>query len=156
MGRRSGTAFTSTALPSVIVQASFLDSGNSGWIDIDEITFTAGTSIANTTQSGNVTAPAATFGVAAATNIAVGDMLYLHSATAGNCEIVRVKGISGTTITPVDSVVFDKAAGAAVTDQAEQYFVVYDLTCYKRLRCVVQNRNSGQTIAVRIDQTLVA
>ena len=69
--------------------------------------------------SGAVSAGATSFVVSSATNIAVGDLLYLGDSSAANWEIVRVKGVSGTTITPEEAVTFAHANGAAVTDQAE-------------------------------------
>lgn len=156
MGRRSGSAFTSTALPSVSVDATTADSGDDRWTEIDEIVFSAGSSIANTTLSANVSAGATTFTVTSATNIAAGDLLYLHNATAGNIELVRVLSVSGSTITPEDPVKNAHSSGDAVTDQAERYFPVYDIQGYKRLRVTVHNANSGQTLAARIDATVLS
>jgi hypothetical protein len=82
----------------------------------------AGASIANTTLNGAVSAAASSFVVTANTNMAAGDVLFLGDSSTSNYELVHVKAVSGTTITPEENVTFAHANGAIVTDQAELYY----------------------------------
>jgi hypothetical protein len=152
LGRRSGTAFTA-GWPNVRIEASTQTSGNNTWIPVVSYQMQVGASIANTTLSGAVSAGASTFGVAAATNIAAGDILFLGDTSTANYEIVRVKSISGTTITPEEVVVNAHANSAIVTDQAEVVFPALDVSAYERLRVVIDNAGSGQSISVEVQCT---
>lgn len=149
IGRRSGTAFT-VGWPRVRVEASAKASGNDAWAPVATFAIEIGTSIANTTLNGAVTAGATSFVVAAATNIAAGDVLFLKGDTDAGNEIVRVKSVSSTTITPEEAVTYAHASGNAVTDQAVVDAADVDLAGITRLRAVVDNAGSGQTVAVEV------
>ena len=69
---------------------------------------------------------------------------------ATNWELVRVKGVSGTTVTFEEACTLAHAGGSAVTDQAEMIFVQLDLSAVVRLRAVVDNASGGQTVAVQV------
>jgi len=148
LGRRTGTAFTA-GWPTVRLEVSPATSG-SVWIPIFTYTMAVGASIVNTTLNGAVSANASTFVVTSATNIAIGDILFLGDTSTSNYELVRVKSLSGTTITPEENVVNAHANSALVTDQAEMLDPSFDLSPYVRLRAVVDNANSGQAISVDI------
>jgi hypothetical protein len=117
---------------------------------IDTISFGLGATIANTTLNGAVSAGAGSCVVTSATNIAAGDILFLgHTTDTTKFEIVRVKSVSGTTVTFEENCVFAHDNGAAVTDQAEHYALgPYDLSTYSRVRGVIENQ-SGQTANFR-------
>lgn len=149
MVRGSGTAFTA-GWPNVRIEASAKSSGTDSWVPIWEYQMAVGASIANTTLSANVSAGATSFTVAAATNIAVGDLLSLNNSTYSVCEIIRVKGVSGTTITPEEAVTNAYTNGDAVRDQAEVAAVQLDLSPYQRIRAVIDNAGSGQTMNARV------
>lgn len=149
LGRRTGTAFTAGS-PNVLVQASFRTSGNNSWIDIDTFQPLVGATIVNTTLSSAITANDATFTVTSATNIAVNDLLFLGHSSAANYEIVKVKSISGTTITPYENVVNAHTNAALVTDQAEQLIHAYDLSVFRRIRAIIDNLGSGQNISAEV------
>jgi hypothetical protein len=144
---RSGTAFTA-GWPNLRFEGSPRTSGNDSWVQLFSYQMAVGASIANTTLNGAVSAGATSFVVTAATNIAVGDLLYLGDSSSANWEIVRVKGVSGTTITPEDPVVFAHVTAAAVTDQAEILAPAFDCHRLQRIRVVLDNAGSGQTVAV--------
>lgn len=148
LGRRTGTAFTD-GWPNIRVDASPFTSG-SVWLPIYTYRPAVGLNIANTTLNGVVSMGATTFVVNAATNIAIGDLLFLGDPTPSNYEIVRVKSLSGTTITPEEPVVNAHATAALVTDQAEMVFPPLDLSTYVRLRVAVDNSNSGQAISIDV------
>lgn len=149
IGRRTGTAFT-TGFPNVRIEGSVKSSGNNAWAPLFTYQPPVGASIVNTTLNGAVSASDATFIVTSATNIAVGDILFLGHSSAANYEIVRVKSLSGTTITPEEAVVNAHANGAIVTDQADIATAVLGLAAYQRIRAVVDNAGSGQDISVEV------
>ena len=152
LGRGTGTAFTAN-WPNVRIEASTQASGNNTWIPIFSYQMQVGASIANTTLNGAVSANASTFVVAAATNITTGDILFLGDSSTANYEIVRVKSIATTTVTPEENVVNSHTTGAIVTDQAEVTFPAMDLTTYQRVRAVVDNAGSGQAIKAEVQMT---
>ena len=67
----------------------------------------------NTTLSGSVTKGATTIRVASASGITVGT--YLHIATVGNNEVLKVKSISGTNITLNSPLRYDHNSGRAIS-----------------------------------------
>lgn len=149
LGRRSGTAFTA-GWPNIRIEASAKSSGNDAWVPIATFQPAVGASIANTTLNGAVSAGASSFVVTSGTNIAAGDVLFLKGDTDAGNELVRVKSVSGTTVTPEENVTNAHASGNALTDQAESYVAQLDLTAISRLRAVVDNAGSGQTIAAQV------
>jgi len=149
VARRSGSAFTA-GWPNIRIEASAKSSGTDSWAPLVVFQPAVGASIANTTLNGAVSAAAATFVVASATNIAAGDLLFLGDSSTANYELVRVKSLSGTTITPEEAVTYAHANSAIVTDQAELYVASLDLTAVGRVRAVADNANSGQSISVQV------
>ncbi len=149
IGRRTGSAFTA-GWPNARIEVSAKASGNDAWVPVMFVTCSGGASLVNTTLNGAVSANASSFVVTANTNIAVGDVLFLGDASAANYELVRVKAVSGTTITPEENVTNSHTTGAIVTDQAEMFFGAIDLTSIARVRAVVDNIGSGQNIAARV------
>ena len=65
--------------------------------------------------------------------------------------LVRVKSISGTTVTPEEPVVFNHANSAIVTDQAEEVFPSFDVSGYTSVRPFIDNSGSGQDISAAVD-----
>lgn len=151
LGRRSGTAFTA-GWPNIRVEVSGKSSGTDAWIPLPGATFqpAVGATIVNTTLNGAVSAAATTFVVTSGTNILAGDVLFLGDPSTANYEIVRVKAISGTTVTPEEPVTYAHATAAIVTDQAETYLAQVDLTAVGRIRAVCDNAGSGQSISVEV------
>jgi hypothetical protein len=146
LARRSGTAFTA-GWPNVRIEASSQSSGNDHWCPLFSYQMAVGASIANTTLNGAVSAAATSCVVTVATNIAAGDILFLHhTTTPANYELIRVKAVSGTTVTFEEACTYAHDTGAAVTDQAEMTFPAFDLTPYLRVRAVLDNAGSGQSL----------
>jgi hypothetical protein len=150
--RKTGTAF-STGWPNVRIEGSQKTSGNDAWGTLLQYQTALGVSIANTTLNGAVSAGATSFVVTASTNIAAGDILFLEDGSQANYETCRVKSVSGTTITPEEALTFSHQTAKIVTDQAEIYQPLIDLTGIVRVRAVCDNGNSGQTIAVQVLMT---
>jgi hypothetical protein len=149
LARSTGSAYTNG--PRVRIEASYHGSNNQGWRQLDAIQMAVGASIANTTLNGAVSAGATSCVVTAATNIAVGDILFLgHTTTAANYEIVRVKSVVSTTVTFEEACVNAHDNGAQVTDQAEIYSLgPYDLSTFARVRVILDNMGSGQGVYYR-------
>ena len=154
-GRRSGTAFTA-GWPNIRFEVSSTDSGNGDWFTQYSYRPEVGASIANTTLNGAVLANATSIVVASATNIAAGDRLFVKGNSDSENEVVLVKSVSGTTINLDDGtpIVAAKNTGNAVTDQAELASFAFGCETLRRIRAVVDNAGSGQTIAVEVAYTL--
>lgn len=151
--RSSGTAFTA-GWPNIRIEASKKQSpDNASWIPLFVYQPAVGSSIANTTLNGAVSANAANFVLAANTNVAIGDLLFLGDAANANFEICRVKSISTNTITPEQNVVNAHANSSQVTDQAEIAFPSVDLKEYVQLRAVADNAGNGVGIGVEVTLT---
>jgi hypothetical protein len=148
-GRRTGSAFTA-GWPNIRIEGSVKSSGDNSWSPLFSYQPPIGASIVNTTLNGAVSAAASTFVVTSATNIAVGDLIFLGDTTASNYEVVRIKAVSGTTITPEDAIVNGHANAAIVTDQADIVGGIVNLGSYQRVRAVVDNSGSGQAISVEV------
>ena len=150
LGRLTGTAFTA-GWPKVRIEASGKASGNDKWVPLLSLQAAIGASIASTTLDGAIIAGATTAVVALATNIAIGDYLFLgHTSTVGNYELARVKAISGTTVTFEEAITNAHDTAAVVTSQAESYFPALDVSLYSRIRVIADNANSGQGIKIEV------
>lgn len=150
LGRNSSSAFTA-GWPNIRIEGSAKASGNDAWVPLATFQPVIGASIAATTLNGAVSANASTFVVTSATNIAAGDIMFLgHTTDTTKYEIVRVKGVSGTTITPEENVTNAHDSGAVASDQAETYSASLDLTGITRIRAVIDNAGSGRTIYVQV------
>lgn len=150
LGRNSSSAFTA-GWPNIRIEGSAKASGNDAWVPLATFQPVIGASIAATTLNGAVSANASSFVVTSATNIAAGDMMFLgHTSDTTKYELVRVKSVSGTTITPEENVTNAHDTGAVASDQAEAYAASLDLTGITRIRAVIDNAGSGRTIYVQV------
>jgi len=149
LARQSGSAFTA-GWPNVRVEVSSRASGNDAWVPIVTFQPAVGSSIVNTTLASGISAGATTLTVASPTGISAGDLLFLGDASSANWEVVRVRTIVSSTVTLEEACTYAHGTGAAVYDQSDPYAPLVDLLGYTRCRVVVDNANSGQTIAVRV------
>ena len=150
LARGTGTAFTA-GWPNVRIEASGKASGNDTWIPLLTLQPEVGASIVNTTLNGAVSAGATTCVVTSATNIAIGDRLFLgHTTTVANYEIVGVKLVSGTTVTFEEACTNAHDTAALVTDQTFERFPALDVSAYSRVRVIADNANSGQAIKAQV------
>lgn len=145
LGREASTAFTAGS-PNIRIEGTPTASGDLYWSPMIIFQPLVGASIAATTLSAAILPNDATFTVASASNITAGDLLYLGDSTVGNSELVRVKSVASTTITPVRNIVNSHSSGARCSDQAEQFSAFLDLSAVMRIRAVIDNITSGQTI----------
>jgi hypothetical protein len=149
LGRQSGTAF-SAGWPNIRITASAASSGNDSWIPLATFRMAEGASIANTTLTAPVLAGDLTVPVAATTNIAVGDLIFLGALSSANWEIVRVSGVIANTLILEEPCTYAHANGSQVTDQAEIAVYSFDLMSYARIRAEMDNCAGGQTVAIRV------
>jgi hypothetical protein len=150
LGRATGSAFTA-GWPQVRIEASGKSSGNDAWIPLLTMQMAVGASIVNTTANGAISAGATSCTVTANTNIAVGDYIFLgHTTDVTKYELVRCKSISGTTLTFEEACTNAHDTGCLITDQAEAFFPVLDVSCYSRVRAIIDNANSGQGIKAQV------
>lgn len=152
LARRSGSAFNA-GWPTVRIEASSDDAGTDNWIPIHEYVMSTGASIANTTLSSGLTAGNATCSVTSGTNIASKDFLFIEGDTDAGNEVLMVRSVASTTVNFEQNCAYSHSSGNAVTDQAEKYIQRIDVSEFSRLRVVVNNAGSGQTVATRIDMT---
>lgn len=151
LGRNPAAGAFTVGWPNIRIEVSAKSSGTDAWVPAAIFQPVIGATLANTTLNGAVLANASSFVVTANTNLAAGDLVFLgHTTTPANYELVRVKSVSGTTITPEENVTNAHDTTAVVTDQAEVYIAQIDLTAVGRIRAVVDNLNSGRTIAVQV------
>lgn len=151
LGRNPAAGAFTVGWPNIRIEVSAKSSGNDAWIPVAWFQPGIGATLANTTLNGAITAGATSCVVAAGTNIAAGDLLFLgHTTTASDYELVRVKGVSGTTVTFEEACTNAHDNAAVVTDQAEVYVSQIDLTAVGRIRAVVDNANSGRTISAQV------
>lgn len=155
MGRKSSSAFTA-GWPNFRIEGSAKSSGNDNWAVLANFQPPVGASISATTANGAISAGDGTCVVTSATNIAVGDYLFLgHTTTASNYELVRVKGISGTTVTFEENCTSAHDNGCVISDQAEHYYVTLDCSTQTRIRLVIDNSNSSRDIAAEARYVLL-
>lgn len=153
LGRQTSTAFTAGS-PNIRIQGSIKSSGLDQWVDLFVFQPAVGTSIAQTTANGAISANASTYVVTSASNIAAQDLMFLgHTTDTTKYEILRVKSISSTTVTPIHNVVNAHDSGCKISDQAEELLVALSLDGVMRIRAVADNIGSGQGIYVEVGMT---
>lgn len=72
----------------------------------------------------------------------------MSDTSTSNYELIRIKSISGTTVTPEEAVLNAHASGAIFSDQAEEVFFSFDLAAYRRIRAMVDNTIGAQAISI--------
>ena len=151
MGRGTGTAFTTG--PTIIIQGSAVTSGSvaaNDWINLAEHQMAVGASIGSQAVSGTEAAGQTTITLAAGTNFAAGDYVFIHNSTIGNSEWRYVQSVSGADIV-VNEAIVNAATGGTVRDQAETFPFDLNLVGINALRLVVNGAGSGQAVVVMAD-----
>lgn len=145
LGRESGSAFTA-GWPNVRIEAD----GGDGFIPLYTYQMQLGASLANTTLNAQANTNDTSIAVNSASNISAGDVLFIGASGAGSYEIVRVKAVVSSTVYLEEALRQVHAVNSQVTDQGEMAFPALDVTPYQTLRVVIDNANSGQTIAAEV------
>jgi hypothetical protein len=156
MGRGTGTAFT--VGPKVRIEVSAVNGAPTAdqWAVLATFQMALGASIASQAFSGSEAAAQTTLSLAAATNFAAGDYVFIHDNTIGSSEWARVVSVSGSDIVVEEGIVNAHDTSDTVRDQSEQYHCVVDLTGIHRLRAVVDGAGSGQAVIAHIDYGAVS
>lgn len=125
------------------------------WVPLVEVQ--SGVAAVNaTTLSAGASAGATSFAVTSATGIAYGSILTLFDGTPADSEIVRVKSISGTTVTPEEALVKAHASGIIVTNGVEIWSPLpLRLIDFTQIRAVVDNQGVNYNILVEVPLSTV-
>lgn len=151
MGRTVTTALTNNVR--FRLEGSFAASANDLWETIWEWTSASGATAASKTTLNDASCNAGdtVFTLTSGTGFTAGDRIYLReTGTPGNSEWVREKSVSTNDITIEEALTRNHTNGIDVTDLAEAWNFVVDVSAYKRVRLVVDTASaaSGQTVDV--------
>lgn len=155
MGRGTSAAFTRG--PIVRVEGTAASSPTADqWAVLATFQMALGASIASQAFGGAEAAGQTVLTLAAGTNFAAGDYVFIHDNTIGSSEWARVVSVSGADITIEEGTVNAHDASDTVRDQAEQYHCVIDATSLQKVRLVVDGANSGQAVVCHADYGAVS
>jgi hypothetical protein len=149
LGRSSATAFT--VGPRIRIEGT----GETGtptaqqWTVLASFQMAVGASIGSQAVSGTEAAGQTTITLAAATNFAASDYVFFHNTTLANSEWARVVSVSGSDIVIEEGIV-NAQTGATARDQAEHYPCQLDLIAINKLRIVVDNSGTGQSVVAQV------
>lgn len=150
MGRGTGTAFT--VGPKVRVEGTPETGAETAdqWAVLAQFQMGIGGSIASQAFGGSEAAGQTVLTMAAGTNFAAGDYVFIHDNTLSSSEWVRVVSVSGADLTIEEGTVNAHDASDTARDQAEQYVCALDLTAINALRIVVDNAGTGQAVICQV------
>jgi hypothetical protein len=149
-GRTNGTAFSNP--PLFRIEGSYKLSPSatdeSDWVTLVSFTAQAGINIGSTTVSGTAAAGATSFTLTSNTNFATSwvDYVFIQNSTLANSEWKYATVFSGSTLTLQEGLARTQT-GSTVSNQAEMYHALLDLTCIENVRFVCAN-TAGQTLVV--------
>lgn len=146
MGRGTSSAFT--VGPKVRIEGTYDASSPTAdqWVTLAEFQMAIGASIASQAFAGAEAAGQTVLTLAAGTNFAAGDYIFIHDNTLASSEWARVVSVSGADITIEEATVNAHDASDTARDQAEQYRALLDLTSIQAIRLVVDGAGSGQAV----------
>ncbi len=152
MGRTAAAALTNNV--NFRIDTSAKASGDDDWFPLYSFASSNGFTAASASTVVDVAFNAGdtTFDVASVTGVTAGDTLYLReTAVPANSEWVRVKSVSGVTVTLDRPVTRAHTNGITVTDLGEIFPAIpLDLSAAVRLQFAVDSASvaSGQTVDV--------
>jgi hypothetical protein len=149
LGRGSATAFTVGPKVRVEVSPETAPTAND-WFVYATFQMAIGVSTASQLFGGSEAAGQTTLTLAAATNFAAGDYVFIHDSTLNQSEWVRVVSVSGNDIVVEEGTIFAHDTADTARDQAEQYVCALDLTAVNSLRVVVDGAGSGQAVICEV------
>jgi hypothetical protein len=143
MGRGTGSAFTTA--PIARIEGSYVASSPTAddWIELCSFQAALGASIGSQAVSGTSNAADTTLLLAANTNFASGDYIFIQNGTLANSEWKHCVGLSTNTFTLQEALI-NAQTSSNVRNQAEIYVASLDLTGINNLRMVVNAYGSGQ------------
>lgn len=145
-GREATTALTVGT--QIRIEASSEASGGGYWYPLFIYTSDVATSETEAV-TGTVSSGTNVITVASTTNLTAGDIIFIQNGTIGNSEWGRIKSIVTNTSVTIEDNLANAQTGSTLFDQA-QIFRAVEINCraLTRLRVVVDNTGSGQSIAV--------
>lgn len=148
-GRTATTALTVGA--QFRIEASSRSSGDGHWHPLFIFTTDIATSETEAV-TGTVNSGQAVITCASTTNLTAGDIIFIQNGTIGNSEWGRIKSVSTNTSVTIEDNLANAQTSSTMFDQG-QIFRVADINCRAlgRLRVVVDNTGTGQTIAFEIE-----
>jgi hypothetical protein len=150
MGRGTGSAFTTA--PIFRLEGAYVNATPTAdqWVVLQQFAPALGASIGAQAASSGGSAGTNTITLAAGTNFAAGDYVFLHNGTLGSSEWARVFSVSSATLTFEENLGSTQTS-STVRNQAEQYHCVLDTTGLYRLRLVVDAHATGQAMVAQAD-----
>ena len=154
MGRGTATAFTTS--PLIRVEKSYVSAmpGPQDWVTGWEVQPAIGATIGSQAQSSGGAAGSISITLAAGTNFAAGNYVFMHNTGIQLSEWARVLSVSSATLTLEEPLV-NSQSGATCRNQAEQWNPYLDLSGVQWIRPVVDANSSGQAVIVQIDAGFV-
>lgn len=149
-GRRSATA--AGAGVNIRLEASMASSGDNSWFPFAVFT-TAFAACEAEAVSGTVGSGTNVITVAATTNLAAGDLIFIDNGTIGNSEWGRIKSIVAATSVTIEDNLVNAQTGATLYDTAEIYAPVSIPEGAYRIRAVVDGSLFTQAFACEIRYT---
>lgn len=145
-GRTATTALTVGA--QFRIEGSSKSSGDGHWYPLFIYTTDIATSESEAV-TGTVNSGQAVITCASTTNLTAGDIIFIKNSTIGNSEWGRIASVSTNTSVTIEDNLVNAQTGSTMYDQG-QIFRVVDINCRAlgRLRLVVDNTGTGQTVAV--------
>ena len=148
-GRAATTAF-GTIGTEYRIEASQKASGNDTWVPMASVV--AGSAVASSiSASADEAAGQTVIETVSATTLVVGDLVYwANSVTISKGEWARVVSVAaGTSITIQDGLTNAQDSDTSIFNKGERFVLVLGVEALTRMRVVVNNNNSGTTVAIQ-------
>lgn len=151
-GRRAATA--AGAGVNIRLEASMASSGDNTWFPFAIFTTAFATSEAEAV-SGTVSSGTNVITVAATTNLAAGDLIFIDNGTIANSEWGRIKSIVAATSVTIEDNLVNAQTGSTIYDLAEIYSPVSIPEGAYRIRAVLDGSLFTQAFACEIRYTTI-
>jgi hypothetical protein len=152
---KCATAVFGTTGTEYRIEVSQKDSGDDTWVAAT--TWSAASAVcASMASSTAIVAGNTTCTILSGTATTLNQIVFIPSATAGNCEWWRVTAVTGTaSFQFLDGAVNAHAATTGMFDGAQRTSINLDVEPYTRLRVVINNQASGTTQAIHSRVALI-
>lgn len=146
MGRGTGTAFT--VGPIARIEGSYDSTSPTAgqWVVLASFQAALGTNVGSQLVSGSEAAGQTVITLAAGTNFAAGDYIFIHDNTLSSSEWCRVLSVATADLTLEEATLSAHDGSDTVRDQAEQYHALIDVTSIQQVRLVINGAGSGQAV----------
>lgn len=147
-GRTVAAALTVGA--NIRVEASSRASGDGHWFPVAIFT-TQEAAAADEAVNGACASGQAEVPMASTTGFAVGDIIFIQNGTIGNSEWGRINLVHTNVHVTLEQNLANTQTGSSVYGAGEMFVAQVDCAAITRLRVVLDNSGTGQTIAVQAD-----